>query len=453
VSNGGPQRGSIFTGLLLILIGSLFLLQRFDPDLGIGHLLARYWPVILIVWGAAKLIDHFAAGKSGEDRPPLLNGTEAALLALLVVVLVGMAVLEWLPRIHPSWAAKTDIFQSRVEQTQSLPSVQIPVGSRVRVAIDNGNITLRAVEGSEMRLSADVQAAGSSDTAANSRLGGVQLAVDHSSGEFVVHVNGKNASDASVHANLSLDLPSATPVSAQTQNGDIQISGFTSGVTAQTGGGDLDIHDCNGDIVATAAGGDTHISNIQGNVTLNGRGNDVDINDISGNATLAGSFLGTVVVRNVAGNTQYAETRTNLVVAKLSGRIEADADDLKITGAAGPARVSTRDKDVEIDDVSGPLDVANTHGDVTVRFDNPPSQSVNIANGTGDVTLSLPAGSNFRISAVAGSGEVDSDFDADSLQLVNGDSSGKLSGSVGSGGPGISITTSYGTIRLRRSSS
>lgn len=438
---------------MLILIGALFLLQRFDPELGIGHLLHRYWPVLLIVWGAAKLIDHFAAGRSGEDRPPLLTGSEAVLLALLVMVLAGIAVLEWLPRVQPQWAAKADLFQNKADQMQSVPSMQLPPGSRLRAAIDYGSITVRGTSGNELRLSADVQASGSSETAAKSRLGGVQLAVDHSNGEYFIHVTGQNASDSSVRANLSLEVPSQTPVSVLTQNGDVQVSGATAGVTAQTGGGDLDIHDCEGDIAATAAAGDTHISNIKGNVTLNGRGDDVDINDVSGNATLAGSFMGTVVVRSVDGNTQYAETRTNLVLSKLSGRIEADADDLKITDVAGPVRVSTRDKDVEIDDVTGPLDVANTHGDIAVRFDHLPSQAVNIANGTGDVTLSLPSASNFQISAVAGSGEVDSDFEAAGLQLVNSESSGKLSGSVGSGGPHISITTSYGTIQLRKSSS
>lgn len=450
--HGRPQRGSIFTGLLLVLLGALFLLQRFDPQFGIGRLLYRYWPVILIVWGAAKLIDYFAAGRSGEDRPPLLTGSEAALLALLVVVLASMAVLEWLPRIQPDWAAKADLFQSKAEQTQSLPSAAIPSGSRVRATIDYGSITVRGTDGNEMRLSADVHAAGSSETGAKSRLNGVQLAVDHSGDEFFVHVTGKNASDPSVYVNLNLEVPSQTPVSVRTQSGDIEVSGIDGGVAAQTGGGDLDIHDCEADVAATAAAGDTHISDIKGNVTLNGRGDDVDINDISGNTTLAGSYLGTVIVRSVTGNTQYAETRTNLVLAKLTGRIEADTDNLKITDVSGPVRVSTRDKDVEIDGVRGPLDVANTHGDIVVRFDSPPTQPVNIANGTGDVTVSLPLTSSFQISSIAGSGEVDSDFDAPGLHLVNSEASGKLSGSVGPDGPRINIATSYGTIRLRKSS-
>ncbi|MGB8591820.1 MAG: DUF5668 domain-containing protein, partial [Candidatus Acidiferrales bacterium] len=76
MSNGSTERRSIFGGVLLILLGVLFLLHRHYPELGIGHLFRVYWPVLLIVWGLAKLIDNFAARGSGEARPPLMSGGE-----------------------------------------------------------------------------------------------------------------------------------------------------------------------------------------------------------------------------------------------------------------------------------------------------------------------------------------------------------------------------------------
>jgi len=452
VSDGRPQRGSIFTGLLLVLLGALFLLQRFDPQLGVGHILQRYWPVLLIVWGAAKLIDHFATGKSGEERPPLLTGSEAALLALLVVVLAGMAALEWLPRFRPGWAAKTDMFQTQAEQSESLPPVVLPPGSHVRISIATGSITVHGVSGNELRVSADEQAGGSSEKAAQARLGGVSLQVDHDGLNYVIRPAGQGSGDPLVRLNLDVQVPAEIPIAVQTELGSVRVSGTSGGVIAQTASGDVDVHECEGEISATVANGDAHVSDIKGNVTLNGRGDDVDVNDISGNATLAGSFMGTVVVRNVAGNVEYAETRTNLVLAKLTGRMEADPESLKISDVNGPLRVATKDKDVEIENVSGPLDVSNTHGDVGVRYDQAPEKPINIANGTGDVTLSLPAGAGFEISAVAASGDVASDFAGAGLHLENGEQSGKLAGTVGQGGPRITVATSYGTIQLRKSS-
>ena len=57
MSNGMPNRRSIFGGLLLIVLGVLFLIDRFDPAFRLGHLVRLYWPVLIILWGVAKLID------------------------------------------------------------------------------------------------------------------------------------------------------------------------------------------------------------------------------------------------------------------------------------------------------------------------------------------------------------------------------------------------------------
>lgn len=50
--------------LLLIVIGILFLLNNVYPDV---FRFGKMWPVILIVIGAGKVIEHFQRGKS-ENR-------------------------------------------------------------------------------------------------------------------------------------------------------------------------------------------------------------------------------------------------------------------------------------------------------------------------------------------------------------------------------------------------
>lgn len=45
--------GSLIWGVILIVVGIIFLLQQFDIDL--FDQIWRFWPVILIVWGANKL--------------------------------------------------------------------------------------------------------------------------------------------------------------------------------------------------------------------------------------------------------------------------------------------------------------------------------------------------------------------------------------------------------------
>jgi len=47
---------------------------------------------------------------------------------------------------------------------------------------------------------------------------------------------------------------------------------------------------------------------------------------------------------------------------------------------------------------------------------------------------------------------VQSDFEDASLKLANESDTGRINGTVGSHGPHITLTTSYGTIYLRKSS-
>ncbi|OGD18055.1 MAG: hypothetical protein A2V76_03855 [Candidatus Aminicenantes bacterium RBG_16_63_14] len=48
------KRGdSLVWGIILIVVGAIFLLQQFDVD--VFDQVWRFWPVILIVWGANKL--------------------------------------------------------------------------------------------------------------------------------------------------------------------------------------------------------------------------------------------------------------------------------------------------------------------------------------------------------------------------------------------------------------
>jgi len=44
---------SLIWGIILIVVGAIFLLQQFHVD--IFDEVWRFWPVILIVWGANKL--------------------------------------------------------------------------------------------------------------------------------------------------------------------------------------------------------------------------------------------------------------------------------------------------------------------------------------------------------------------------------------------------------------
>ena len=47
------KSGSLLWGVILIVVGGIFLLEQFDID--VFDQVWRFWPVILIIWGANKL--------------------------------------------------------------------------------------------------------------------------------------------------------------------------------------------------------------------------------------------------------------------------------------------------------------------------------------------------------------------------------------------------------------
>ena len=144
MSNGGRQRSSIFTGLLLIVLGILFLLARFHPDLRIWHLFWRFWPVLIIL---AKLVDHLSAQRAGDARPPLLTGGEAALLVLLVFVLAGMGIYTKIHERNPNLNIDLDVFNHKTSQSEELPPKTIPAGAHVMVTTALGSITAHVGDG------------------------------------------------------------------------------------------------------------------------------------------------------------------------------------------------------------------------------------------------------------------------------------------------------------------
>src|SRR4030066_375857 len=77
VDQGLPEfaaSGSIFWGLVLIVVGAIFLLQQFDVD--VFDQVWRFWPVILIVWGANKLYLGLKERNERAETPGRDKGQE-----------------------------------------------------------------------------------------------------------------------------------------------------------------------------------------------------------------------------------------------------------------------------------------------------------------------------------------------------------------------------------------
>jgi hypothetical protein len=452
VSNGG-QRKSISSGLLLILVGVILLLYRFQPGLHIGHLIRFYWPLLIIFWGVARLVDHLVAHQSGDTRPSSVRAGEVLLLLFVVFVLFAYGFHDWLHDRYPDLNMDFAPFSQQFSQSKEMPPQQISPGAHVTLKTGRGSITVHTGDENTLSVTANMSARGTTESNADESMSQVPVVVEKTKDGYSVNPENQYNSDKQVSVDLDVEVPKNVSVSANSDRGDISITGIGGAIDASTQKGDFDIHDTGSDVNVAMQSGNARISDVAGNVHVTGHGTEIEVGDVAGNATLEGDFFGPVHLRNVSKTTRYATPRDTLTFVNMAGRLELDSDSIQLSDVAGAASLQTRNRDIEVENVAGKLDVVDTHASVTVRYSDPLKQDLNIANETGPVDLTLPSSSSFEVAASSRGGEIDNDFETSSLKAVNAPDTGKLNGKFGSQqGPKITISTSYGTISLHKSS-
>jgi len=61
------KQESLFWGVILTLVGALFLLDNF-VDIDFGHIIGQFWPMILIAIGAKNIMYHYSSKQNQENQ-------------------------------------------------------------------------------------------------------------------------------------------------------------------------------------------------------------------------------------------------------------------------------------------------------------------------------------------------------------------------------------------------
>jgi DUF4097 and DUF4098 domain-containing protein YvlB len=451
VSRGKRSGSSVFAGLLLVLIGVLFLIAIYYPQIRLGHLIALYWPALLIFWGVAKIFDYLLAQRRGEPRPAVLSGGEAVLIVVLAIALGGFVVRDWVRDRVPHWNFEMPEFGPSYSRSEQLPPQTIPQGSQLAIDIPRGNIEVQARAGNQLVVSALKTTWGMSKASAQQAMQGASVKIENSNGFYRIGPQFASGGRDRANFDLSIQAPASASVAASTRHGDVRIHGIAGNAQAHSGGGDIDVRDVGGNVAVNLTRGDARIAGVAGNLRVTGGGGDLNISDVNGDASVEGPFYGTIRATHVAKTLRCAVPWSQISVAQLNGSLKTDLGDLSVSGASGPLKISTHNSDVDVKNAAGQIDIADAHGDIKVALATPPRANINITNVAGDVDVTLPRESSFEVEAVSRGGDAESDFDQ--LNVSNMNANGQITGLVGtSGGPRITIATTYGTIHLRKSS-
>ena len=448
------RRGASITGpLVLIGIGVLFLIHAISPAFQIGELLAHYWPLILIFWGVAQLIEISIRAATGGPVP--LNGISGGgWLLVLFICVAGLISYEvhrsgtWWR--HATWSRGVEAFGE--QHDYSVAAVQRTVGKTPHIAIESfrGDAKIVATDSDQLTITGHktVRAFDSAEADRGNAQTPVDVAMQGST--LVIRCHQEQAdSRTPVTTDLEISVPKGATIEATGQAGDFDVTGVDGNIDISSENAEVRMQDIHGNVKIDTRRSDLiRCTNMTGDVDLRGHGSDVELAQISGQVTLSGDYTGSVALRQLEKPVRVQNLRTEFEAQQVPGEIRLDRGSLNVENVVGPVHLQTRSTDVTLDGFSNGVELTVDKGDIDLRPGRVPLGKMVVHTRSGNIELSLPQTATFALTASTDHGEVDNQFGEALKQRTEGNSA-RLEGSVGSG-PEVSLTTGRGSITVRK---
>ena len=441
---GRPRGSSVFSGLILIIIGVLLLLHNYR-GFELGQLFVHWWPLLLIIWGALKLYERTAARSAGGDPSGSRITPGEVFLVLGLLALVGIVagvegVKEHFPDIMDGNTTAIDL---------DVAPKPVPANARITVKGNHGDISVRSSSEAEIRVNGKKNVRSWNQRDADRLAGGSGVdIVQNGDGWDVQPSNG----DSRISVDMDVVVPSKSAVTIRNDKGDISVADMGTSLSINSGTGDIDVRGTNGDVNLDMKRGDAKINSTKGDVRVSGTGESVDVTDATGSFTINGEFVGPIRAEKIAKGVRMVSRRTDLTLSQLTGHMEAGSGNMEIVDAPGNLILRTHEEEITVENPGAKVKIDNRNGNIELRFSSPPKDDIDITNASAGISISMPDNSNFQIVADCHSGDIDSEFESDSLKKTTtegGDS--HLEGRYGTGrGPKITLHTTYGSISIHK---
>lgn len=443
---GTQTRGSgLFIGFVLLSVGILLLLHNYG-HLELGNFFARWWPLLIILWGAVKLYERTVGRRFGSSGGAVTGGEVFLVFAMLALLGTVVAVDYSKERLGDLGIPSGDNYSFDLDVAPKA----VPPKAPVIVTTRRGNITVRASDDEQIRVSAKKNVRTWSETEGERVAKPVTVQITQNGDGFEVHPSGYDPSDSRISVDIEVAVPKRSALTIKTDKGDVSVSDMESGVSVTDLNGDVEVRSNDGDVALEMRKGDVKVSDTKGDVHVSGKGGEVDVNTVTGSLTVDGDFYGPVRAERVTKGVRMVSAKTDLTVSSLAGHLEAGSGNLDLVDAPGNVDLRTRDTEVNIENPGAKVTIDNRNAETAVRFSVPPRDDVQITNSSSSISLTVPGSSSFEIQADCRNCDIESEFSSlSATKSESGDS--RLTGKYGSGkGPKITLRTSYGNMELRR---
>ncbi len=448
------RRGSVVAPLLLILIGVLFLVNNLRPNLSLLELVGRYWPFLLVGWGALRLLEILIL--SAKSRPLPTSGISGGEWALVVVIaLVGSSLLV-VGRINERLTGVSSAIRGLEvfgENYDYPVSVEQKVGSTPRVIVENlrGNARIVGVDTDEVRVTGRKTIRAMQQERADRANEQSPVEINVNGDQVVIRTNQERVlGQERISADIDITVPRGASVEARGRYGDFDISDLSGSVDVVSDSAGVRLENIGGNVRIDLRRSDIiRATNLRGNLDLKGNGKDVELENIAGLVTVSGGYSGEFQVRNLAQPLRYESNSTELRVTRIPGELRMALGHLSAERVVGPMKLtSNRSKDIEISDFSDALEIVLDRGDIQLSPGKGPLGKVDVRTRSGNIDLALLPDSRFTLTASTNRGSVQNEYGEPIQEDIRGQG-GVLSGKSGAG-PEMRLATERGTIRVRK---
>src|SRR5580658_3611076 len=446
------QRTSgIFTGLVLLTVGSLLLLHNYR-GLELSEVL-HWWPLALMFLGLIMLYDRTVASRSDDPNSARSTGGVIMLVLGMITLLCCVVAVDYVKTKAGENDFGVHLGDSYPFDLDVAPKT-VPSNARVTIHGGRGDISVRTADTNEIRVSGkkNVRAWGEDD--ASRRAGPISVEIVQNGDGYEIHPTGMNASDSRVAIDMDIQVPMKASVSIRNEKGDITVSDMATPVSITSASGDVEVRDTASDVNIEMHKGDVKVTDTKGDIKISGKGTQVDVASATGSLTLDCEFYGPIRADKVAKGLRFISQRTDLTLTSLTGHMETASGNLEIVDAPGDIALLTIRDSVTIENATGKVKVDNRDGDVELRFSSPPKEDIDITNTNASISLTIPESASFNILSDCHSCDIDSEFSADTLKKTSAESGDShLEGKYGiARGPKITLKTSYGAISIHKTS-
>jgi DUF4097 and DUF4098 domain-containing protein YvlB len=447
-----PRR-SLAGPVVLILVGIVFLLGTMGVLhwYMLFHWFGQYWPLLIILWGIIKLVEHQQAQRTGTRATGITAGGVFLLTVLIFFGLIATHASRF------NWEELRDqmnmgdrdfplfghTYNYDDQQAQNFPG-----DGALHVVDDRGAVSISASSDDQIHVIVHKRISAESQGEADKWNSGTKPEITVSGNVVTLTANTHRLGDHWVTADLDVSLPRKAGVVVSTRHGDVSVLGRNGDVSILSQHGEVSVSDIKGKVSLNLDHSSARVSQIGSGVTVEGRAEDISLEDIKGEVHLSGDFTESLKLARITKPVTFKSSRTTMEFARLDGELSLDSGDLQASNVIGPVRLETRAKDVRLRGVSGDLRLRDENGAVEVHMSKVGTTQVD--NRQGDIQIFVPDKAKFQLNAHARNGEIQTDFGE--LKVNNSNDEAVASGAVGGGGPQLALTNEHGTIEIRKGS-